>query len=339
MDDNDRDFIANTMLKQQQPDWEISQIKKADTSVAADILAEVRSMFSDNDVLRFDELKLCKGAENSKEELDELIGMNNIKDEIRILEARLKYVKDMEKRGFLFDESINLHMCFLGAPGTGKTTVARILTGIFNKYGYIKKNKCIEINARQLIGGFTGQTGDRTKKIIDAARGGVLFIDEAYTLVPDHNDSRDFSYEAVAQLLKEMEDSRGDLIVILAGYDSDMQKLFDMNEGLRSRVNKKIYFENYGLYETLEIFLNMLRKEKYRIDSAALGKLILLIKKCRYSKTFSNGRFVRNLYERIYEHHAYRFYSSNQAGLDRDTFTVDDIDDNDVCEPIIRSVR
>ncbi len=327
-------FLQQVMQRQTGEDWILPPARKADVSPSNDILQEVRSLFGANDVIGFEELKIIRGSDNSREELDSLFGIENIKQEIRKLEARLSYIQRMEQQGYYFDDTVNLHMCFLGAPGTGKTTVARIITGMLYQYGYVKKNKCIEINARQLVGGYVGQTGSRTAKIIQAARGGVLFIDEAYTLVPDTNSNNDFSHEAVAQLLKDMEDYRGELIVILAGYEKDMEHLFDMNEGLRSRINRNILFANYSAVDTMEIFLSMLRREQYRIDYAALKKLFLLMKECCRGSRFANGRFVRNLFEAIYEFHAYRLSSRSVSVEERDTIVEADIDDNDVCRPM-----
>lgn len=336
----DRAFIDEILLRQERSDWILPpSAGKKNTAPEPAVLDEIRALFGAGDVIGFDELKIIRGSDDALAELEELCGMEGIKREIRVLEARLSYTRRMEAQGFFSDDTPSLHMSFLGAPGTGKTTVARVLTGLFYRYGCIKKNKCVEVGARQLVGGYVGQTGSRTAKIIEAARGGVLFIDEAYTLVPDGNTQNDFSYEAVAQLLKEMEDSRGELIVILAGYERDMERLFEMNEGMRSRVNKNIIFENYSAHDAMEILLSMLRREQYRIDRGALEKLLLLIKKCRLSELFSNGRFVRNLYEHIYEHHALRVYNKSAAPHEVDTFVAADVDDRDVCEPMLHSVK
>jgi AAA+ superfamily predicted ATPase len=323
---DERQFIRNIIEHQKQEDWVLPAKEQSKNTVAPDVYDEIKAVFntltsSEQEIINIGELKIIPGSESSQKELDQMIGMDNIKHEIEVLEAKLQYRKLMRKQGYVVNDTSSMHMCFLGSPGTGKTTVARIVTGILSKHGYIKRNKCIEINARQLIGSYIGQTPFKTATIIKAAKGGVLFIDEAYTLLPTSEQGHDYSAEAVAQLLKQMEDDRGDLIVILAGYNKDMQKFLDLNEGMRSRINKYMQFENYSIEETMEIFVLTLRKEALYITEAALAKIMLLVKKCCLATSFSNGRFVRNLFEKLLEEHSYIVYKQSISGKQADIIT------------------
>ena len=342
LSERERADIEKIVQLQSTGSWLIKEGEKQDDSVDPSVLDEIRAVFdsltqNEQNIVGMNELKIIKGTENSKDELDQMIGMDNIKKEIEVLEARLRYKRDMERLGFFSKDESSMHMCFLGAPGTGKTTVARIITGILSKYGYVKKNKCIEINARQFIGSYVGQTPFKTATIVKAAKGGVLFVDEAYTLAAG-GSSDNYASEAIAQLLKQMEDDRGNLIVILAGYNNDMQSFLDINEGMRSRINKYINFENYTAKESLDILMLLLRKEAYYITDKALQKIYLLMKKCCMAPGFSNGRFVRNLYEKILEEHSYNVYRNGITGKDADVITDEDISEQ-LCSSIISAQR
>jgi len=339
----DMQFIREVIDRERRSDWVIRKQEKPEGEVSADVYNEIKSVFEsltpdDRNIIDIGELKIIRGSETSQDELNRMIGMEKIKHEIEILESKLQYRKNMQKQGYVVDNTSSMHMCFLGAPGTGKTTVARIVTGILSKYGYVKRNKCIEINARQLIGSYVGQTPFKTATIIKAAKGGVLFIDEAYTLLPTGSQGSDYSAEAVAQLLKQMEDDRGDLIVILAGYNNDMQKFLDLNEGMRSRINKYIQFENYSIQETMEIFLLTLRKEALYITEEALKKLMLLVKKCCFATGFSNGRFVRNLFEKLLEEHSYIVYKQSISGRRADVIRETAVSDT-LCKQLLDAQR
>ena len=323
-------FLENAMALQNTPEWKIKNSdtsNKVDNNILEEISDAIKQGLNAEDVLvNVADMKISKGFEDAQAQLNSLIGLDSIKEEIERLEARLSYNKDMKSLGFYDKEAINLHMAFLGAPGTGKTTVARIITGMLSQYGYIKKNKCVEINGRQLVGSYVGQTGNKTAQIIRAAMGGVLFIDEAYSLVPaDYGSNKDFSHEAIAQLLKSMEDLRGDLIVILAGYEKDMERLFNINEGMRSRINRNIYFKNYTALESAEIFLSYVRKDGLFVSQGALIQVLNLLNKCVYSPVFSNGRFVRNLYEKIIEEHSFNVRNTPAQSIEKVTILEEDI--------------
>jgi AAA+ superfamily predicted ATPase len=225
-------------------------------------------------------------------------------------------------------------MCFTGSPGTGKTTVARIITGLLYTMGYIKENKCIEVNGQNLKGGYTGQTAIITKLVLKSAKNKVLFIDEAYALFDDYNG---FGKEAVAVILKQMEDDRDSTVVIFAGYKNDMEQFLKMNDGLKSRINRYIDFANYSVPELVEILMLNLRNKKLYITEEALAKCVLAFKKAEISERFSNGRFVRNLLEKIEYEHAYNT-SKIKDTKRQDTIEVQDIPDELINELLTRSM-
>lgn len=335
-------FVEKAMALQNTPEWKIKNSdisNKVDNNILEEISGAIKQGLNAEDVLvNVTDMKISKGFEDAKVQLNSLIGLDSIKEEIEKLEARLSYNKDMKSLGFYDKEAISLHMAFLGAPGTGKTTVARIITGMLSQYGYIKKNKCVEINGRQLVGSYVGQTGNKTAQFVRAAMGGVLFIDEAYSLVPADGSNKDFSHEAIAQLLKSMEDLRNDLIVILAGYEKDMERLFNVNEGMRSRINRNIYFKNYTALESAEMFLTHIRKDALFISKDALEKVLELIKKCALSPSFSNGRFVRNLYEKIIEEHSFNVRNMSPQAIEKITILEEDISD-EIIKDVLNAVR
>ena len=234
-----------------------------------------------------------------------------INEEIDKLRNKFEYLKICNEHGIKENRTENLHMCFLGNPGTGKTTVAREITQMFYDLGYIKYNECVEVNAQNIKGGYVGQTGTITRAIIKHAKGRVLFIDEAYALYDDYENG--YGKEAVAVLLKEMEDNRNDFIVIFAGYNKEMQKFLEMNEGLRSRINRYIEFPDFTKKELCSIFIRQLANRGMRCDEVALRKFFDKVDAIKSVKNFSNARCVRNIVEKIIEEHAYN-YMSNHVG-------------------------
>ena len=288
----------------------------------------------ENEFVNPKSLKIQKGSLNPEYELNNIIGLENVKEDIREMRRYLQFKNSRQQRGVLTsDDNGTMHMCFMGRPGTGKTTIARIMTGILFEMKYIKENKCIEVNGLDLKGGYVGQTGIITKKITDMARGGVLFIDEAYSLCEDKNNS--FGKEAISVLLKEMEDNRGDLIVIFAGYEDDINRFLDTNVGFRSRINKYFKFEDYTTIELGRIFTNILKKMHLKITGEGLEKCIDLFKTAKQHANFSNGRFARNLSEQIEEVHILNVVKEtgtnrilNTSDFERmDTITIQDIPD------------
>ena len=200
---------------------------------------------------------------------------------------------------------ISYHCVFTGNPGTGKTTVARIVAGIYKELGILKKGHLVETDRSGLVAEYVGQTAVKTNKVIDSALDGVLFIDEAYSLVGGAND---FGSEAIATLLKRMEDNRDRLVVILAGYEDEMQGFIDSNPGLQSRFNRYIHFEDYSADELFSIFKMYVKRNDYVLDAAADVALRQRLEKAVAEKdrNFGNARTVRNLFEKTLENQAMR---------------------------------
>lgn len=257
-------------------------------------------------------ITIKKGYSNAQEILRNLVGLANVKEDIQKLQARLAYNVKQASRG-IDTGSSSMHMCFLGSPGTGKTTVARIITGILYDMGYIKENKTVEVNAQNFKAGYVGQTAVVTKAILKMAQNGVLFIDEAYGLYDGYQ--KGYGAEAVAVILKEMEDNRDNTTVIFAGYDEPMQNFLTMNPGLRSRINKYFHFNNYDAVEVCEIARTMASKRNLRFSAPAMLKLFWFTKLMRHSATFSNARFARNVLEKMELEHAYNTRNETNSAV------------------------
>lgn len=243
---------------------------------------------------------------NPYEELDELIGLEKVKEEVHSLANYVK-VQQMRKEKGLKTPHLSLHLVFTGSPGTGKTTVARIVARIYKDLGVLKKGHLVETDRSGLIGQYVGQTAPRVNALCDSALGGVLFIDEAYALTQSHS-SQDYGAEAVATLLKRMEDDRDSLVVIVAGYTNEMKRFIDSNPGLQSRFSRYINFPDYSADELYKIFRMYLRKNQYTITQEAATKLQQELKHVVDNKTrnFGNARYVRNLFEKTIQCQANR---------------------------------
>jgi AAA lid domain/ATPase family associated with various cellular activities (AAA) len=230
-------------------------------------------------------------------ELDALIGLDRIKDEIRTLANFLKLQQRREKAG-LPETDVSLHMVFTGNPGTGKTSVARCIGHIFGAMGILERGHLVETDRSGLVAEYIGQTGPKTNKKIDEALGGVLFIDEAYSLVAKRGDDP-FGHEAVQTLLKRAEDDRERLVVILAGYPDEMRRLLESNPGLSSRFSRQMHFDDYSPLELGRIFGAMCDKNHYRLGGETRAKTILGLAEIHRSRDrhFGNGRTVRNVFE------------------------------------------
>ena len=229
-------------------------------------------------------------------ELDELIGIDSIKDEVRGLVNFLK-VQEHRKAAGLPEDKLSMHMVFEGNPGTGKTTVARILARVFAAIGVLEKGHLIETDRSGLVAEFVGQTAPKANAIIDSALGGVLFIDEAYSLVGDEKDA--FGAEAMQILLKRAEDDRDQLIVILAGYSTPMKRLLQTNPGLSSRFSRSYNFADYSAAELVDIFEILADKNHYVITSDLRNRLLDIAGTAIETKDehFGNGRLMRNVFE------------------------------------------
>ena len=269
--------------------------------------------------------RVSQGSGTPIEELESLIGLASVKKDVVSLANFIKMKKMREEKG-LKAPSISYHCVFTGNPGTGKTTVARILASIFKELGILKRGHLVETDRSGLVAEYVGQTAVKTNKIIDSALDGVLFIDEAYTLVGGQND---YGMEAIATLLKRMEDDRDRLIVILAGYPDEMEDFINSNPGLRSRFNRYIFFPDYSSTELHEIFHLNVTKNEYVItadaDDYLKKKLDHVVQNKR--KDFGNARYVRNYFESAIEHQANRLASDvNLTAEKLSELTIEDID-------------
>ena len=240
------------------------------------------------------------------EELNTLIGLENVKNDVRSL-VNLVKIHQLRIENNMPVPPMSFHLVFSGNPGTGKTTVARLLAKIYKSLGLLNKGHLIEVDRSALVAGFVGQTAIKVSDVVKQALGGVLFIDEAYTLSAN-NDSSDYGREAIDTLLKLMEDHRDDLIVIVAGYTDEMKTFLHSNPGLKSRFNKHIHFEDYQEEELVDIFLALCNKSDYILTDNAkklLQRLVLFIYKNK-SENFSNGREMRNKFEEVLQYQANR---------------------------------
>ena len=231
-------------------------------------------------------------------QLDELVGLEKVKKDVRSLINLVKVRKLREKEG-LPTPPMSLHLVFMGNPGTGKTTVARLLAKIYHAIGVLSKGQLVEVDRSGLVAGFVGQTAIKTSEVIQKAKGGVLFIDEAYAL-SNADNANDFGREAIEVILKEMEDNRHDLIVIVAGYSDLMNRFIDSNPGLESRFNKYIVFDDYNGDQLMEIFEGLCKKNGYALDEEtkthAAGRFATFYED--RDENFGNARDVRNIFEK-----------------------------------------
>lgn len=239
----------------------------------------------------FTELKSLK-------ELDKLIGMEEAKQSVKELIAYLEFNQKLQVRtGKSFP--LNLHMMFTGSPGTGKTTIARVIANILFELGYIKNNNLVEVDKKDLVSQWVGHTSIKTNEVIQRARGGVLFIDEAYS-VPDDS----FGKDAIATLIKAMEDLKSELVVIVAGYKDEMEDFVQSNPGIHSRLGKKIHFEDYNTEELMGIYDIKLKEYDIHTEQEAKDKLEVILAHFKETDNFGNGRFVDNLIQDLLFAHA-----------------------------------
>ena len=244
-------------------------------------------------------------------ELDAMIGLDNVKGEIHRQAAVLR-VEGLRKEAGLDTPTITRHLVFNGNPGTGKTTVARLVAGIYRALGLLSKGQLVEVDRSELVAGYLGQTAQKTAEVVKSAEGGVLFIDEAYSLSGDQ-----YGKEAIDTLVKEMEDKRDDLVVIVAGYPLPMAIFISENPGLESRFRTMIEFQNYTDDELVAIFEQMAEGADYDTDGAVVARLRDMLVAAPRGPSFGNARYVRNVLEAAIGHHAWRLRDVAEPTLEQ----------------------
>lgn len=262
---------------------------------------------------------------SAQKELQNLIGLESVKEEVESLSNFIKIQQARQDKG-LKTSSASYHCVFTGNPGTGKTTVARILAKIYKQLGVVSKGHLVETDRAGLVAEYVGQTAVKTNKIVDSALDGVLFIDEAYSLIS--NSENDYGKEAIATLLKRMEDDRDRLVVILAGYTKEMKDFIDSNPGLQSRFNRYIEFSDYNAQDLLKIFEKLLKQYEYTITDDAKVALLSYLEQevAQKDQNFGNGRFVRNVFEKVIAKQANRLAKEvNLTTEELSKITIEDL--------------
>ncbi len=317
--------------EQKHPEQELTAEEKAQSA-----LKEAKEIFGDSTMKEAEAEEPLAEAEpeiDPMEQLDELIGLGSIKHDVKELIDFVKVQKLRSDEG-LKSVPVSLHLVFTGNPGTGKTTVARILSKLYHKIGVLSKGTLVEVDRSGLVAGYVGQTAIKTQEMIKKAQGGILFIDEAYALAKKDDA---FGQEAIDTILKAMEDQREDFVVIVAGYSEPMEAFINSNPGLKSRFNKYIEFQDYTEDELEQIFYVNVKKYDYTVSEEAKLRIKRLIAERRAEKceNFANAREVRNLFEEIITNQSRRVAGlPSPAREDLMQITVDDLsEDSPIVQP------
>ncbi|GGM26192.1 AAA family ATPase [Promicromonospora citrea] len=255
-------------------------------------------------------------------ELEALVGLRSVKTEIR-QQTELLRVERLRQEAGLNAPTLTRHLVFVGNPGTGKTTVGRLVAGIYRALGLLEKGHLVEVDRSELVAGYLGQTAEKTTAVVQRALGGVLFIDEAYALAEDQ-----YGREAVDTLVKDMEDHRDDLVVIVAGYPGPMARFVGTNPGLESRFSRTITFEDYSADELRQIFASMARAADFAPEQATLDRFDRLAAEQARGEGFGNGRWARNVLDAAIARHAWRLRDVDRPTLDQlRTLVPEDLED------------
>lgn len=265
------------------------------------------------------------------EDLRELIGLTGIKHDVKELYDFTK-IQKLRREAGMKTVPVSMHLVFTGNPGTGKTTVARILARLYRQIGVLSGGQLVECDRSGLVAGYVGQTAVKTQKKIEEAMGGVLFIDEAYSLARNSDNGTDFGQEAIDTLLKAMEDHREDFVVIAAGYTGPMENFIQSNPGLKSRFNKFIEFPDYTVDELMQIFDLNCTKYQYSPDPEAREQVrtLIMLQKSGTPENFANARAVRNLFETIITNQARRIALLEKPTVEQmQQITLEDLRDEE----------
>ncbi len=289
---NAREFDENGLSRKYNEYQKLS--KKEREEVSKQRLAEVERLIGTGTLKKITK----EGSKNPEKDLKELLGLKEVKDQVAEMSARMEFDKKYQKNKRTINISSH-HMCFIGPPGTGKTTLAKIMTGFLYRYGYIKVNKYIETDGNFLRGQTPGETSQKTSLLLSMAKGKVLFIDEAYALF-----SGPGAQEAIASIIKVMEDSRDEFILILAGYEHEMEQLIHSNPGFFSRIGHILHFNDYTNEELYKIFISMAKKYGFLVAPETIKYFMLRIQEEKKKEHFGNARTCRNILDESISHHA-----------------------------------
>lgn len=300
-----------------------SMSRKERLQVDKQKLAEMERIVSSSALKRMQH----PGAKDPDGAMNGLVGMEPVKKQMKMMAARMEYDRENQKKRKKksgADTASSRHMMFFGSPGTGKTTVARIMTGFLYKNRFIKENKCLETDGNFLKASTAADTAAKTEIVVRQAFGGVLFVDEAYALLSGDAAGK----AAIATLIKQMEDNRDKFVLILAGYTDEMNRLINSNPGFASRFKDYVRFPDYTVDEMCDIFSYMVNQKGLCVDGEAMERFRVRIAKEKQGKHFGNARTVRNVMEECIDHHAVHIKDGELSGADRYKLVGMDVSEN-----------